>query len=330
MAERDQMTEIVTLEGTRVPVQIGRAWVHGAMRFRPTLPGWTSVAEPQTCGEVLDAVTRLIAAAPDFITDAARARHLTFIEHLSRVMYEDLGPGFLRRGPLRSTEIGGLHRILALWVENFLTPRAWSDHPLATSWALETAVAIVDLAFGARLYGDRGREPWEIEGLLTGIESEGRLESPQMKREITRGVRGTAVLVEVPSSGRVMTNSRDTVVFHPGELFIAIIDRCHLSTGVADYIHFECDESVASRYDLDARFRFRSGLAPAQVKELRPASCEVELAWGNTMPGWLEIEPSYMPFGEIPGDWIVAAVDAMFGKPLARVVPMSWKPLVTR
>jgi GNAT superfamily N-acetyltransferase len=334
--EPDPTIEVVTVEGLRTVVPQGRAWTHSALVFRPYVPGWPrGGVVSTTCGEVFDAAFSVLSSAPPILSSAACARHLTFLEHLSRCTYESLERAFRLTGPLGNDSVDRLGIVLSLWVEHFLHDRDKVVHPLAASWALDTAVVLTDLVCGDRLYTS-DNEPWEVQGLIDGSDElrnrlkSNRLDSAQMKREVTMRLGRTSVLVRVPSTGKVVPLGRgEPVIFGPGELLVARIQRCHLSSGVADYSQYECVDSARLKYDLDERFQFRCGLVPVRVKKPAPGSPEVTLAPDESMLDPLEVARGYMPFGEIPGDWIVSVMEEEFGDPVGRLQPMPWKPVGT-
>lgn len=104
----------------------------------------------------------------------------------------------------------------------------------------------------------------------------------------------TPVLVHVPTTGKVVPLGR-------GELLVARIQRCHLSSGVADYSQYECVDSASLKYDLDERFQFNCGLVPVRVKEPAPGSLEVTLESDESILSPLRAARGYMPFGDIRG-----------------------------
>lgn len=325
--------EVMTVEGSRTLAECRQARVRSTRVFQLNISGRSISSRPERCGEILEAATAVIGSSPPFLSAAACARHLTFLEHLSRASYEDLDRGVHLTGPLRDDTVDRLGTVLSIWVDHFLYAREECIHPLAASWALDTAVVLTDLVFGTRLFTE-DNELWEVGGLVRGPDESlrgwrsHRLESATMKREITVRIRRLPVLVRVPNSGRVVPLDRGgPTIIGPGELMIARIQRCHLSSGTADYSQFVCEDSEGPKHDLDERFQFRCGLFPARVQQSSSGACDVAVEPDESMIDGFDVAHGYMPLGEIPGDWIMAAMKESFGNPPGPLWPMPWKPM---
>lgn len=327
--EPDSVIEITTVEGLRVPAQRRQAWVHSTRVFEPVVPGWhAGQAMPATCGSMFDAAAAVIESEPPFLSRPACDRHLSFLEHLCRATYESIKRGQPLTGPLRSDRVGRLNIVLEMWVEYFL--HSQETHPLAASWALDTAVILMDLVAGARR-DTLERDSWELRGLAADRKPavdwrEDRIDSPQMKREISQRLGGTLAVARVPEGGRIYSWSRNEHgLFGPGDLVVVQIARCHLSRGVADYHHFACTDPLKPAYDLDDEFCFLSGILPFRISLPSQGSCRVVLIEDPSTNAALYIPRGYLPMGDLPGDWIIGTLDEPPGEPAARFVPLPWR-----
>lgn len=156
--------DFTSMEGIRVSVPSGRAAIVNREPFAATLTDGSSHS-PTTCGELIEAVTAVIASCPPYLSKAAIPRHLCMLNHLRASRYEILGVGANLSGPLSAEPLERLGIVLRLWIDAFAYGELRGRSRLFAVCALDSALTALAIAFGGQERSPRGRT-WTLAGLF--------------------------------------------------------------------------------------------------------------------------------------------------------------------
>lgn len=152
------------MDGIRVSLPSGRAAIVHNEPFAATLTDGLAHS-PTTCGELIEAVTAVIASCPPYLSQAAIPRHLCMLSHLRASRYEILGVGTNLSGPLSAEPLERLGIVLRLWIDAFAYGQLRGRSRFLAVCALDTALTAVAIAFGSQERSPRGRT-WTLAGLF--------------------------------------------------------------------------------------------------------------------------------------------------------------------
>lgn len=248
-----------------------------------SLPGEPSLTPDSTCGELVEKLTAICLAQPDFLRPEGCRRYLhllpdfkNFVFPVSRAVDKTERKILVAGEPLRA-----VRRAIHQWVFSYFEGE---QHPILPSYALDLT------QFMARMIRGHHHFPWgepysfQVSPLvrlaeddpLTNLDPDRRF-----KTDFTQSNRLRGVTCLVPGTGSVKIHNR--VLFNAGDEFTFVVHRCHLSTGFSDYIDAECVE--APRLDMQEEFQFFGHI-------------EME---GSTISSPKQFQSS------VPAHWIIAA-----------------------
>jgi hypothetical protein len=182
---------------------------------------------------------------------------------------------------------------LRSWVESALRNNSFSLMP---TFVLDAGRFIETHVWG-RHFHDRGNQAWDIRPLVEGMEEQRSprgLDDSQLKKEITKAFAGLLVRLQIPEGSRVKNVRSETIAAGAGTAYLAI-ERCHLSSGIYDYIDLEIEEDNYPRHDVSEEFQLRGKLWPREAVEA--------LLEGNHEFPYNEHRLLRV---EVPGRWITA------------------------
>lgn len=211
------------------------------------------------CGMLFDRLLGVVAARPPYLHTSDAARYAALIQRLQSFV------GF--SGPVADLPLERLHGALSAWVNDAIRR---DESLLMPSYVLDAARFVEAHAYG-RDFGLYGGDTWEIKPLVEGLEgSSSELNTDRrLKSEITTGLRGTLVRLELPQGARVVSGRTKELIVSAGPVF-AQVERCHLSSGLGpDTVGLEIIEEVPMRHDVAEEFRIVGVFWPsAAVAEL--------------------------------------------------------------
>jgi hypothetical protein len=145
------------------------------------------------------------------------------------------------------------------WVDSFLHKN--SEHPLMPHYVLDAAQFILFHVEGYYAYpdGDK-REHFRLEPMVSYTDSLGPdVFGKRFKAEFTRAACCVYTKGKVPAGAHITSPAPHFSIYKSGDEFCFRVERCHLSTGFADFLHASC-EAEEQRFDLMKEFKFWGSL----------------------------------------------------------------------
>jgi hypothetical protein len=183
-----------------------------------------------TCGDFLLHVLGALRDGPPYLPRADAARHATMVRELFAFQPDAIAPR--KKRSVAALPVAELDWAVGRWVDSFLGRGAG---PLLVSYALDAAGLLAAFAYGARTYEG---EAFRVVGLLEGESDAGRgfrcLHDARLKKDVSeRAVKGALTIARVPDGVCVPETPRH-VALDPGDEFVFVLDRCHLSQAIFD------------------------------------------------------------------------------------------------
>jgi hypothetical protein len=205
-----------------------------------SLYGEPSLTLRDTCGKLIDKLISICAGGPEFLPPETCRRYMQLLPKFKNFVFSLPHP--TQREILVANEpIAAIRRSMEEWIWSFFGDES---HPILPSYALDLTEFIARLIPGQQYtdWSGEGRPGFEVKGLVkTEPDYSASLSNDKrFKSEFTRKNPLYRVICRVPPNGAV--KYQNEVIFRPGEEFMFLTGRCHLSTGFYDYVHAHCHE----------------------------------------------------------------------------------------
>lgn len=245
---------------TTTPVQMREVTVFTASSM--SLPADSRV------GAFLDVFESLAQSQPRYLPSSDWTRHVQFVQLFRKFSHEL--PGYHRNRTLVSAvdfPLNLLEWVLRRWLESAVSTA--TAHPLAATFAWETADVLLSHLRGHRHWGiERGHE-FEIRAMSEGETEREFREDQQLKKELTQNILGgLEVKAELPSSVEIQFYDR---VVDRGHGFVRFrIERCHRSQNAYDQYELKFAGGAWEPFDLSERFEFFGHVLMRPSEDLSP------------------------------------------------------------
>jgi hypothetical protein len=204
-------------------------------------------------GEFLEVFEMIAERAPCYLPSDDWQRHHDFVQFLKEFSATEWQGGQFRAKLAMEFQVRDLERLLNEWVRSI----AWMEnaHPLAATFALETAEILSKHARGETHFGHPRGTPFRLEAIVMGKADRRRIADPGLKRDMTeRTLNGLLISAKLPEGVHAMVE--DNLVECPTGKRFFIIKRCHQSHGSEDRYHLEFQRELCRPFDLSNDFQF--------------------------------------------------------------------------
>lgn len=219
-----------------------------------SLCGEPSLTVRDTCGNLVDKLMSICAAGPEFLCAETCRRYLHLLPNFKNFVFPIRYP--TNREILVANEpIAAIRRAMGEWVFSFFSDE---HHPILPSYSLDLTEFIARMVRGQQrtVWSEEGRPRFEVKPLVKIIDQDyGSLSldtDKKFKADFTRSNRLHHVVCRVPANASV--KYQNEVIFRPGQEFIFFTGRCHLSSGIYDYVHAYCSELYQPNLQDDFEF----------------------------------------------------------------------------
>lgn len=292
---------LTSLEGIRLSIPAGRAVIVNAEPFAASVPSHSSRA-PATCGEIIEAVADVIASQPPYLSRAAMMRHLCLLDHLLRSRYEVLGLGANLSGPIRTEPLDRFGVVLRLWIDSFLYRDQDTLSRFIGVCALDTALALLAIAFGGEQRSMDGSS-WRLAGLLPPPSDDryriARLRQPAYKRAMIGALADRWLLARVPAGASIVISGQAEITANEVVLLLATPSKALNQDSAPRYrLNFVPDSKLVSPACIPGLINTGSiSISPELAGPIHLGAPESQLA----VPAQFDAASSFVPL-----DWIVA------------------------
>lgn len=277
--------EIVTLPLPRIYVT--ERFIYDAAGY-----GEQRLTHAKPSGLFLSRLLAVVFQRPGYLRQADVQRYASLIHAFGRHELDHGWGADRRRTVVADLPIGRIDVALRDWVESTLRGNGWSLMP---TFVLDGA-RFIEAHVRGRTEHPWGRQPWQIKPMIDGMDEDrsSRLDDARLKRDLTSAFGGILVRLCVPEGCRIKDQTTQAVVAEAGVAYFAI-ERCHLSSGVYDYVDLEFEENDRPMHDIGEEFMLRGKLwPPAAIKALLQRRRDQR------------IDERVFPRVELPGRWITA------------------------
>ncbi len=205
-----------------------------------SLTGEPSLTLRDSCGNLVDKLMSICVAGPEFLSPEACRRYLHLLPNFKNFVFSIRIPTD-REILVANEPIAAIRRAMREWVLSFFSDE---HHPILPSYALDLTEFIDRMVRGQQRtpWHEEGRPSFEVRPLVRVEEdySVSLNDDKRFKSDFTRNNPLYRVICRVPADGSV--KYQNEAIFRPGEEFMFLTGRCHLSTGWDDYVHADCHE----------------------------------------------------------------------------------------
>jgi hypothetical protein len=217
-----------------------------------SLYGEPSLTLRDTCSDLIDKLSSICAAGPEFLPPETSRRYLHLLPNFKNFVFSVPYP--TPRDIVVATEpIAAIRRSMEEWILSFFSDK---HHPILPSYALDLTQFIARMVRGQQrtAWYEEGKPSFEVKPLVR-VEEDYNVSldnDKRFKRDFTRNNPLYRVICHVPANGSV--KYQDETIFRPGEEFMFLTGRCHLSSGFDDYTHADCHEPYHPNLQDDFEF----------------------------------------------------------------------------
>jgi hypothetical protein len=218
---------------------------------------YSSYGEPSltlrdSCGNLVDKLMSICVAGPEFLSPETCRRYLHLLPNFKNFVFSIRIPAD-REILVANEPIAAIRRAMREWVLSFFSDE---HHPILPSYALDLTEFIDRMVRGQQRtsWHEEGKPSFEVRPLVRVEEnySVSLDDDKRFKSDFTRNNPLYRVICRVPMNGTVKYQKE--VIFRPGEEFMFLTGRCHLSSGFDDCTHADCHEPYQPNLQDDFEF----------------------------------------------------------------------------